>query len=117
MDLENKPGPTVLNMLESGERTELTARADSSMLTEIFMMATGQMTKLMVVESISMLTAPSMKDSGRMIYNMVMESKHGLTNQSMRAIMPSEESTESEATSGTMDQCIQVIGEKIRYPV
>ena len=56
------------------------------------------------------------KDSGRMIFSMVMESKLGQTSQSMKEIMPLEESTESEATNGTMDQCTLVIGGRIKYP-
>ena len=114
-DLENRPGLMVLNMQENGEKIELTAKVDLSMLTETFMMVTGPTIRLMVVESISMSMAPSTKDSGKMICNTDMESKHGLTNQSMKEIMPSEESTASEVTSGMMDQCIQVTGERTRY--
>ena len=116
MDLENKLGLTALNTPESGERTELTAKEDLFMLTEIFMMATGPMTKQMDVESISTSTVLSTRDYGKTICSTVMESKHGLTSLSTRVITPSEESTESEATNGMMDQCIQATGEKTRYP-
>ena len=114
-DLENRPGLMVLNMQENGEKIELMAKVDLSMLTETFMMVTGPTIRLMVVESISMSMAPSTKDSGKMICNTDMESKHGLTNQSMKEIMHSEESTALEVTSGMMDQCIQVTGERTRY--
>ena len=115
-DLESRPGQTVLNMPVNGEKTEHTVRVDSSMLTEIFMMVTGPMTRLMDVESISTSTVLSTRDFGKTICSMVMELKHGLISLSMKETMPLEESMVSEATNGTMDQCIQATGEKTRYP-
>ena len=52
-DLENRRGQMVPNTQENGERTELTAKADLFMLTEISTMATGPTIKPTAVVSIS----------------------------------------------------------------
>ena len=117
MDLVSKHGQTVLSTLENGERTEPMEREDSFTLMVIFMMDIGLTTKQTVVVSTNTLTVLSTKVYGKMISSMVMEWKPGQTNQNTRETMPSAGSMESAATSGMMDQCTQVTGVKIRYPV
>lgn len=54
MVMENKFGPMVQSILETGNKTEHMAKASLFMLTETSMKDTGQMTKLTAKESTDM---------------------------------------------------------------
>ena len=54
MDTASKPGLTVLNILESGEKTELMEKGNSFMLMVMYMTGSGQMIKPMALEFTNM---------------------------------------------------------------
>ena len=56
---EDRYGRMAPCMKDGGATTKPTARADSSMLTVMYMMDSGKMTRLMVSESTAILMAPN----------------------------------------------------------
>ena len=64
MDMEHKNGQMVLYILVNGTTTELKAKVNSYILTEMYMKVTGSMIKQMDLEFIIMLMELFMKVNG-----------------------------------------------------
>lgn len=110
MDRESRDGLMGQYTLESGARTELTAKASSFTLMATSMMDFGLMIKQMVMESTSTSTAHSTKDSGRMICNMGLVLKLGLMAPDTKVITRKEEKMVLDHTNGMMARNTQAIG-------
>jgi hypothetical protein len=67
----NRFGLMVQNMKVSGNKTRLTVRANSSMLTEMFTRASGRTIRLMAMVLILTPMVQPISESGKMINNMV----------------------------------------------
>ena len=114
-DLVNKHGQMVSNTLESDKKIESMEKVDSSMLMATFKIATGLTTKQMAEVFTNSSTVQSTRVSRRMISNTVTVSRHRQTSQSASKTTPSDESMESVATNGMMDQFTQETIVKINF--
>jgi hypothetical protein len=109
-----RDGQMVPHILVSGKRTELMARASSSMLMAMSMKASGPMTKPMALVSTGMSMELAMKVNGKMTCNMEKVWKAGLTGQSMKVITLLEENMVLEPINGTMALSTQENGMKTK---
>ena len=87
-------------MRASGPRTEQMAKANSGMLTEIFMKATGRTIRQMDMGCTNMLTVQSTSVNGKMICNMDEDKRLGPMAPSMKVSIMKVKSMERVHING-----------------